>query len=63
MLKEGGEFAVINDLGNPEDHWEEKIPNMVAYKAEEIRDIMQEAGFTDIRLTTSKNRYCVVGKA
>ncbi|MBR6503985.1 MAG: class I SAM-dependent methyltransferase [Firmicutes bacterium] len=63
VLKEGGEFAVINDLGKPEDHWEEKIPNMVAYKAEEIRDIMQEAGFTDIRLTTSKNRYCVVGKA
>ena len=63
VLKEGGTFAVINDLGNPEDHWEEKIKDLVPYRAEEIRDIMKEAGFKEVGFTTSENRYCVVGKA
>ena len=63
VLKEDGEFAVINDLGDPEDHWEEKIKDLIPYQPEEIRDIMKEAGFGDIRVITSGRRYCVVGKA
>ena len=63
VLKSGAEFAVINDPGDPEKHWENMVSNMTSYKPEEISELMKSAGFTDIRVTTNKYMYCVVGKA
>ena len=60
-LKTGGRFAVINDPGDPDKHWENRIPNMTAYSAEEIAGLMKQAGFARTRITTKKFRYCVVG--
>lgn len=60
-LKTGGKFAVINDPGDPEKHWEEKIPHMTAYSAQEIRDLMEQAGFGDITVAEEKYMYCVAG--
>lgn len=63
VLKEQGQFAVINDPGDPNKHWEEMIPGMTSYTAEDIKAFMEKAGFHDIRITKSKNMYCVIGKA
>lgn len=63
VLKDNGQFAVINDPGDPEKHWEEKIPGMTAYTADEIACLMEQAGFADDRITTNKYMYCVIGKA
>ena len=63
VLKPGGRFAVINDPGDPNKHWEDMIPGMTAYSAEQIAALMKDAGFTDMRITAKKNMYCVVATA
>lgn len=63
VLKKGGQFAVINDFGDPEKHWEDKIPGMRAYSAEEIAYLMEKTGFADIRISYNGFTYCVTGRA
>ena len=63
VLWEGGRFAVINDAGDPNAHWEEKIPGMRVYTAEQIAAFMEGAGFSDIRVSRKKYMFCVNGRA
>ena len=63
VLLDGGRFAVINDPGDPNQHWEDKIPGMRAYTAEQIAEAMEGAGFSDIKVSREKNMFCVVGTA
>ncbi|MBR2742600.1 MAG: class I SAM-dependent methyltransferase [Clostridia bacterium] len=63
VLKPGGQFAVINDSGDTNKHWEDVIPGMTVYSPEDIEALMKESGFADIRITAKKNMYCVVGSA
>jgi ubiquinone/menaquinone biosynthesis C-methylase UbiE len=63
VLKPGGQFAVINDPGDPNKHWEDMITGMTAYTAEEIAALMEDAGFKVARIATKKHMYCVIGKA
>lgn len=61
VLKPGGQFAVINDPGDPEKHWENLVAGMVVYSPEDIAAQMEAAGFSNVRVTTRKHTYCVVG--
>lgn len=63
ILKDGGQFAVINDPGDPDKHWEDMIPGMKAYTAEQIAGFMENAGFSEIRISRNKNMFCVIGQA
>ena len=63
VLRSGGTFAVINDPGDPGKHWEKIIPGMVSYRPEEIKALMEKAGFGNIKVSTEKNMFCVSGKA
>ena len=63
ILKQGGHFIVINDPGDPDKHWEDTIPGMRAYSAEQICAFMERAGFSDIRVNRNKNMFCVNGEA
>ncbi len=63
VLRDGGRFIVINDPGNSNARWEDKIPGMRAYKAEEIATAMEGAGFADIQISREKNMFCVIGAA
>ena len=62
VLRHGGCFAVINDPGDPDKHWENLVANMTVYTPEEIADAMGKAGFIDIKITKNKNMYCVTGR-
>lgn len=62
VLKPQGRFAVINDPGDPDKHWEDVIPGMKAYSKEDIAVFMEGAGFTNIKTTTHKNVFCVIGQ-
>ena len=61
VLKPGGQFAVINDPGDPEKHWENLVAGMVVYSPEDIAAQMEAAVFSNVRGTTRKHTYCVVG--
>ena len=63
VLREGGAFYVINDPGDPNKHWEDMIPGMTSYKAEEIEAFMKNAGFQNIKIYKEKNMFCVKGEA
>lgn len=63
ILKSGGRFAVINDPGDPNKSWEDVIPGMTGYTAEQIAEYMGNAGFSDIRISKKKNMFCVSGRA
>ena len=63
VLADGGHFVVINDPGDPNKHWEDMIPSMKSYTAEEIAAAMEGAGFSDIRISKEKNMFCVNGTA
>ena len=63
VLTDGGRFVVINDPGDPDKHWEDKIPGMRIHTAEQIAQAMEAAGFSDIRISRQKNMFCVNGTA
>jgi len=62
ILKVSGQFAIINNYGDPNIDWEKKIPCMTRYTAEEIAGFMQDTGFTDVIVSHKENLFCVVGK-
>lgn len=61
VLKKNGVFAVVNDPGDPEKHWENMVANMTAYTPEEIAGFMRAAGFSGVRTSSRGHMYCVVG--
>ena len=61
VVAPGGRFVVINDPGDPNKHWEDMIPGMKSYTPEEIKAAMEAVGFTDIRISKSKNMFTVSG--
>lgn len=63
VLADGGRFVVVNDPGDPNKHWEDKIPGMRSYTAEQVAETMEAAGFSDIRISCEKNMFCVDGTA
>jgi ubiquinone/menaquinone biosynthesis C-methylase UbiE len=63
VLADDGHFVVINDPGDPNKHWEDMIPGMTSYTAEQIAEAMKGAGFSDIRISREKNMFCVDGTA
>lgn len=62
ILKKTGQFAIVNNYGDPGIDWEKKIPCMTRYTAEEIAGFMQKAGFADVQVSNKENLFCVVGK-
>ena len=61
VLKSDGQFIVSNDSGDPDAHWEDKIPGMKMYQNDEIKRYMEDAGFFDVEIFTEKNMVCVIG--
>ncbi|NLT08502.1 MAG: class I SAM-dependent methyltransferase [Ruminococcus sp.] len=60
-LVKGGCFAVINNYGDPNVDWEKKVPCMTRYTAEQIAEMLEAAGFTDISVNKKGNLFLVMG--
>ncbi|MBR1763890.1 MAG: class I SAM-dependent methyltransferase [Ruminococcus sp.] len=60
-LKNGGCFAVIHNYGDPKVDWKKKVPCMTRYTAEEIKEKMEAAGFSDITVNKKDNLFLVCG--
>ena len=61
ILKPGGRFAVVINYGEPDANWEEVVPGMTRYTAEEIASFMKGAGFRGIEIFKEKTWFCVIG--
>lgn len=62
-LKAGGKFIVINNYGDPKIDWEKKVPCMTRHTAQEIKSLMQSAGFDCISISEKGTLFCVTGVA
>lgn len=62
ILKHDGMFVVINNYGDPGIDWEKKVPCMTRYTAEQISSLMEQAGFTDVKIAKKDTLFCVTGK-
>lgn len=61
ILKNNGRFVVINNYGDPSIDWEKKVPCMTRYTAEQIKEFMENTGFTDVRVAKKENLFCIEG--
>ena len=63
VLKPNGKFIISCDSGNPNKHWEGRIPNMKSYTPELLETYLKDAGFSQVVITSKRNMICVCGYA
>lgn len=62
VVKSKGRFSIINNYGDPGIDWEKKVSCMKRYTAEEIKQFMENAGFTNITIAKKGNLFLVIGE-
>ena len=62
VVRPGGQFAVINNYGDPNIDWEKKVPCMTRYTSEQIAAFMEAAGFDTVNISKNGNLFCVIGR-
>lgn len=62
IVKSGGSFVIINNYGSPDIDWEKKVPCMTRYTAEEIKSLLEKAGFCNVSVEKNGTLFCVAGK-
>ena len=66
VLKPGGAFLICNECGGDnagDEKWTKKIAGMVIYKDIQLKDALEQAGFTQIQIhKNSRGWLCVTGR-
>lgn len=62
VLKPGGQFIIANDADGIDpvgDKWASLIGHMRIYGIDDLKDLLADAGFTDIAARHDANRHCI----
>lgn len=66
VLREGGTFLICNECGGDksgDDRWTEKINGMKIYNDIQLRAMLEQVGFGDIRIHKNKNGWlCIAAR-
>ncbi len=64
VIRKGGCFLITLEMGDAElgKAWEERIKGMTAYGAEDMKRLLSQAGFSDIRVIQNKEELHVVAR-
>ena len=66
VIKPGGTFFICNESNgetNKDDKWAEKIGSMTIYNGNQIADALQEAGFSDAKVSKNEKGWiCVTAR-
>ena len=62
LLSQGGKFVIVNNYGDPKIDWEKKVPCMKRRTAEEIKSLMEKAGFSKVELAEKGRLFCLEGE-
>lgn len=63
VLKAGGSFLVVCEMGDPSSKWGDWVENMTIYTPEQLKAYMQAAGFEQIEIDyPNRSKLCVCGK-
>ena len=63
VLKAGGRLMVSCDANDPVKaaQWTERIKGMKAYYPEEVKELMEKAGFVRPEIHIDGDRMCIIG--
>ncbi|MDC1602560.1 class I SAM-dependent methyltransferase, partial [Phocaeicola vulgatus] len=62
VIRKGGCFLISLEASDPElgKAWTERIKGMTVYGAEELKQLLSQAGFSDIRVIQKKEELHIV---
>lgn len=64
VLRPGGIFLICNEDSDPSDNtWTKRIDGMTIYSREQLKQLLEQAGFSDIRWDEKKGWLCMTATA
>jgi len=60
VLKPGGLFAIIVEVVDVDSVWSNVVEGMTVYSPEQLKQIVEETGFTDVKLYRKKPSYATI---
>lgn len=60
VLKPGGQFAVMLEVIESDSAWPSVVEGMTVYSPEQLKDMLEQAGFSDVEVFRKKPLYATI---
>ena len=60
VLKQGGKFAIMVEVVDGDSMWTNVVEGMTAYSPEELKKLLDDAGFTQTEIHRKKPSYATI---
>jgi len=60
VLKPEGQFAIIVEVIQKDSSWTKVVEGMTAYTPEQLKDLLEQAGFCDVQIYRKKPSYATI---
>ena len=60
VLKQGGKFAILVEVVDSDSKWTSVVEGMTAYSPEDLKKLLEDAGFTQIVIHRKKPTYATI---
>ena len=60
VLKKGGRFAIMLEVVETDSKWTNVVDGMVVYPPEELKSMLEDAGFVDTEVHYKKPSYATI---
>lgn len=59
-LKLGGQFAIMLEVIEGDSKWTNVVEGMIVYPPEQLKDMLEQAGFSDVEVFRRKPSYATI---
>ena len=60
VLKPGGQFAIMLEVIEGDSKWTNVVEGMIVYPPEQLKDMLEQAGFSDVEVFRRKPSYATI---
>ncbi len=60
VLKPGGQFAIMLEVIEGDSMWTNVVDGMTVYPPEQLKDMLEQAGFSDVEMFRKKPSYATI---
>ena len=60
VMKHGAQFAIMVEVPDPDSMWTKVVEGMTAYTPEELKSLLDDAGFTQTAIHRKKPYYATI---
>ena len=60
VLKHGGQFAIMLEVIEGDSVWTNVVEGMTVYSPEQLKDMLEQAGFSDVEVFKKKPSYATI---